>query len=27
VEPKRLFDGAPGYVARRYGLRFTIGGI
>jgi flavin reductase (DIM6/NTAB) family NADH-FMN oxidoreductase RutF len=26
-EPKRLFDGAPGHVARRYGLRFTIGGI
>jgi flavin reductase (DIM6/NTAB) family NADH-FMN oxidoreductase RutF len=26
-EPKRLFDGAPSHVARRYGLRFTIGGI
>lgn len=26
-QPGRLFDGAPGHVANRYGARFTIGGI
>jgi flavin reductase (DIM6/NTAB) family NADH-FMN oxidoreductase RutF len=26
-QPSRLFDGAPGHVTNRYGMKFTLGGI